>query len=71
MVIRHKQISQRKASTLAPEGETVVFRCWKCATEIVRMHSEYGYLVGWATCPHCQNGQGIQYSFPTAKAEVE
>ena len=71
MVMRHKQISQREASILAPEGETVVFRCWKCATEIVRMHGEYGYLTGWATCPHCQNRQGIQYSFPTAKAEVE
>ena len=64
-------VNQQIGAAATPQGDIVVFRCWTCATEIVRMQGEYGQLMGWVTCPQCQNGQGIMYSFPTAKAEVE
>lgn len=53
------------------EKDSLVFRCWRCQTELLRMHSEQGQLTGWVFCKECGEGQGVDYTFPMARAEFE
>ena len=53
------------------EKDCLVFRCWRCQSELLRMHSERGQLAGWVFCKGCGEGQGVVYTFPIAMAELE